>query len=161
MRLTTVPVTAVLISGLAIFPAAISAASDSPQPEIVRTPFATYAAVGTKHQRSYSIAVVVRFDRALPRTGFRVVIGPHLRTGKRLRRIFGGDQPFRIGTLSKHCYTIEVGRPRPVSTPTIGARWRVALIGAGGTVVDTAPTTLRPAPRHRAFGPAEARRLGC
>ena len=142
------------------------AAEAASTPHIVGTPSAAFVKSANDGKRSYTMSAAARFDRTLPTQGIRVVIGPGLRKGQRVSRIFGGDQPHRIGKTSNHCYTIEVGRPAPVSTPKSGARWKLALLeqsGASdvGVVVDTAAVTLRRLPRDRAFGPAEAKRLGC
>lgn len=141
------------------------AAEAASAPDIVGTPSAAFTKSSNEGKRSYTMSVVARFDRALPREGMRVVIGPGLRKGQLVSRIFGGAQPSRIGKTSKHCYTIEAGRPMPVSMPKSGARWKVALLEQSGSdaavVVDTATVTLRRLPRDRAFGPVEAKRLGC
>ncbi len=106
------------------------------------------------------MAIVARFDRALPSSGTRVLIGPGLRVGDEVDAIFGGAPPNRIGVASRHCYTIEAGRPRPVATPRVGARWRVAVVRAG-EVSHAKSVNLRAYPKNRAFGVREAKALGC
>lgn len=135
-------------------------AAAAPGPSIVGTPKAVFAKATNEGQRSYALSVVIRFNRALPTTDARVVIGPRLAQGQRIGSVYGGATPRRIGTSARHCYTIEVGRPRPVSTPTSGARWRVGVTSAG-VIRDTARVTLRAFPRDRPFGRVEARQLGC
>jgi hypothetical protein len=146
------------IAAVALMAAAPSA-SAATSPKIVRTPIAAFTK-STKSPSSYTMTVVVRFDRALPTSGARVVIGPHVRRGQTLRQVFGGDTPHRMGNAAKHCYMIEVGRPAPVTTPRTGARWVVGVT-SGGTISDTARATLHPFPTHRLFGPREAHELGC
>jgi len=159
-------VRSILTTAALLGAASAVAAKAASTPEIVGTPSAAFVKSTNDGQRSYTMSVVARFDQVLPREGMRVVIGPGLRKGQRVSRIFGGDQPHRIGKTSKHCYTIEAGRPMPVSTPRSGARWKVALVEQSGTsdaavVVDTATVALRRLPRDRTFGPAEAKQLGC
>jgi hypothetical protein len=137
-----------------------SAHAAAAPPSFVGTPKAAFAKSTNDGKRFYTLAVVVRFNKALPSDAARVVIAARLRNGQKVGNVFGGDTPHRIGTTSRHCYTIEVGRPRPVSTPKAGARWTVGVM-RGGIIKHTASTTLRVFPTGEVFGPAEARQLGC
>ena len=149
---------AALLLAATIAPSAHAAATASPK--FVNTPSAAFLKSTNNGVRSYTMAVVVRFDKALPRSGARVVIGPHLAAGQKLGIVQGGGTPHRIGDTTRHCYSIEVGRPRPVSTPKVGAHWKVGVT-QNGVIKHTDAATLRAFPDGSAYGPAEARHLGC
>ncbi|MDQ3609017.1 MAG: hypothetical protein M3459_08970 [Actinomycetota bacterium] len=128
--------------------------------EFVGTPSVRYAKVVTDEGRYWSLAAVVRLSVPIEpgATGFPVA--PELSTGDEIGSVFGGNPPGAIGHRSKYCYSVELQRPRPVATPSDGARWRLG-ISQSNTVRDTVGVTLKTERDGGDWQQQAVRRLGC
>jgi hypothetical protein len=129
--------------------------------EFVGTPSVRYARVVTDEgRRFYSLAAVVRLSVPIEpgATGFPVA--PGLSTGDEIGSVFGGNPAGAIGDPSKYCYSVELQRPRPVATPSEGARWRLG-VSQGDTVRDTIGVTLKTGRGAGDWQQQAAQRLGC
>ncbi|MCP9491789.1 MAG: hypothetical protein MSC31_18230 [Solirubrobacteraceae bacterium MAG38_C4-C5] len=159
---------ALLVAGVALLAAASSAyaqngSSGASQAalEFVGTPSVRYVKVVNDEGRLfYSLAAVVRLSVPIEpgATGFPVA--PELSTGDEIGSVFGGDPAGAIGVRSKNCYSVELQRPRPVATPSEGARWRLG-VSQGDTVRDTVGVTLKTVRDAGDWQQQAARRLGC
>jgi hypothetical protein len=136
-----------------------AAATSYSDPGFVGTPAVAFLKA-TSDGRGYALSAVVRFDRALPASGTRVVAARTITTGQRTGSIYGGASPRRIGATSRHCYVIEVGRLKPVDTPKNHAHWRLG-VSRSGRIRHTVAVTLARFPADGGFGPSQARTLGC
>jgi hypothetical protein len=131
------------------------------QVEFRGTPTVTFSRTDDGENRSYSLGAVFRLDQAIEdRNDTAVLAAPSLDVGDEVGSTFGGDAPNRIGDASRHCYVVEVRRPRPVSTPRRGARWELGIAVGEDEIEDTVRVRLRRAPNSDWQRPA-ARRLGC
>lgn len=127
--------------------------------EFLGTPSVRYAKVVTDEGRYWSLAAVVRLSVPIERASTGFPVAPRLSTGDEIGSVFGGDPPAAVGVSSQYCYSVELQRPRPVATPSEGARWRMG-VSQDDTVRDTVAVTLKTV-RDADWQQQAARRLGC
>ncbi|MDQ3093064.1 MAG: hypothetical protein M3R46_15695 [Actinomycetota bacterium] len=106
-----------LTGALGMGGAGVAHAQQAEEPEFVGTPSVRFAKVSDGDRSFYSLAAVVRLDRAITsnQTAFPVV--PQLEDGQEVSDVFGGNPASSIGSPSRHCYSGELQRPQPVATP--------------------------------------------
>jgi hypothetical protein len=128
--------------------------------EFVGTPSVRYAKVSDGERRFYSLAAVVRLSVPIERAATGFPVAPELSTGDDIEgSAVGGNPASSIGEDSRHCYSMELQRPRPVGTPEEGARWRLGVT-TSQTVRDTVEVTLKTV-KDSDWERQAAERLGC
>lgn len=136
---------------LSLAGAAIAMAAETPR--FVGTPSVRFS--------GHTVGVVVRLDRALTSSSnTEFFTGPHLRSGDRLDRVYGGNPPDSMGDRSRHCYEAEAARPEPLARMRSGGHWRLGIAIGNKTIRRTTAVTLKH-PRHGDWARSMAKRLGC
>jgi hypothetical protein len=118
-----------------------------------------YAKVSDGDRSFYSLAAVVRLDRAITPNQTAFPVAPQLEDGQEVGDVFGGNPASLIGSPLPPLLQRELQRPQPVATPRQGARWRLG-VSQGNTVQDTVSVTLK-RPAEDGWEREAARRLGC